>query len=71
MKRNRLLESIGFRFIANRRTGEIHRVDSLHVNCNTEAMTRAGYCTWLWHRILLMIGYNGCYRCNRKENKEE
>ncbi|MDR1347365.1 MAG: hypothetical protein LBJ63_02895 [Prevotellaceae bacterium] len=70
MKRSGFLESIGFRFIANHRTGEIHRVDSLHVNCNIEAMTRAGYCTWLWHKILLRRGYNGCYWCNREENEE-
>jgi hypothetical protein len=70
MKRSGFLEGIGFRYIVNRRTGEIHRVRDLHVNCNIEAMTRAGYCTWLWHKILLMIGYNGCYWCNRKENEE-
>jgi hypothetical protein len=71
MKRNKLLEKLGFRYIANHSTGEIHRVDSLHVNCGIGLMKNAGYCTWLYHKALSRIGYNGCYWCNRKENREE
>jgi hypothetical protein len=70
MKRSRILEATGFRYIANHRTMEIHRVDNLHTNCLVPYMKNAGYCTWLWHKVLLMTGYNGCHWCNRKENKE-
>jgi hypothetical protein len=71
MKRNRILETIGFRYIVNHRTCEIHRVDNPHVNCQISRLKDGKYCTWLWHWILLWSGYNGCYWCNRKENKEE
>jgi hypothetical protein len=71
MKRNKLLEAAGFRYVANHRTLEIHRVENLHVNCKIEKIKHGGYCTWLWHFVLLKVGgYNGCYWCNKKENRE-
>jgi hypothetical protein len=72
MKRSKLIEKLGFRYIANHATGEIHRVKNLHVNCNISKIKHGGYCTCLAHYILLKTGYyNGCYWCYRKKNKEE
>ena len=71
MKRNKILEKIGFRFIVNHNSGEVHRVKDLHVNCGIEAMTNAGYCTKFRVKKLYKRDekYNGCYWCNKEEDK--
>jgi hypothetical protein len=67
MKRNLFLEKVGFRFIANHRSREIHRVGSLSERCGIERMMHGGYCTRLFAWILrCFFGYDGCYHCNRK-----
>jgi hypothetical protein len=67
MKRNKTLELIGFRYIVNHRTSEVHSLKNQHVNCNIKTMANTGYCTKIWALILIKYcGYNGCYWCNRK-----
>lgn len=57
------MEAIGFRYIANHRSKEIHRVDHLHKNCRIETMQHAGYNTAWRMRRLLNRRYNGCRWC--------
>lgn len=70
MKRDRLLELAGFRYIANHHSREIHRVDRLTGRCRVERMTWAGYCTrWKARRLSRSGKYNGCRYCNREEDR--
>lgn len=43
MKHNILLEILGFRFVVNKRSGEIHDVKHLHKNCNFNFLKRGVY----------------------------
>ena len=72
MKRNKILEWLGFRFIVNHNSGEVHRVDNLQTNCNIEAMTNAGYCTKFRVKKLYKRNekYNGCAKCNKSEDTD-
>jgi hypothetical protein len=70
MKRDNFLEALGFVYLANHRTKEVHRVSHLHVNCRVGVMTNVGYCTWLWHWVLILLfGYNGCRWCCPERDK--
>ena len=67
MKRSKLLEAIGFRYILNHNEREIHRVAALKTNCNVSAMANAGYHTKLSQFIARKLaGYDGCQKCNAK-----
>lgn len=69
MKRNRFLEFIGFRYVANHNSMEIHRLKTEHKNCHIEAMTNAGYCTALWaDHLMFFKGYNGCRWCYKEKD---
>jgi len=72
MKRNRVLEAMGFRFIANRKTKEIHRVATMHPKrCGLLWANgrNVGYCTLLWALMLMRwFGYDGCAMCNGRWN---
>lgn len=73
MKRSKLLEWIGFRYILNHnpKSKEIHRVSDLKTNCNVDIMASAGYHTWISQLIARkMFGYDGCHKCNRKYHKK-
>lgn len=69
MKRNKLLECIGFKYIVNHSTNEIHRVKFLTENCFVYKMTSAGYATGWKIKRLLKQGYNGCRNCFKSEDK--
>lgn len=69
MKRNNLLERIGFRYILNHNSKEIHRVADLKTNCNVDLMVSAGYHTKLSQFIARkLFGYDGCQKCNKKHH---
>lgn len=42
MKRNKILEFFGYRYIYNKNTGEVHDAKNLHKNCQFHLM-RNGY----------------------------
>jgi hypothetical protein len=69
MKREPFLEWVGFRFIVNHHTKEIHRVKSFD-NCKVKLMRHAGYATWIkvWY-LIRYKGYNGCRWCYREKDK--
>lgn len=54
------------RYIANRRSKEIHRIGFAHPACSLVKMSEANaiYCTRLWAWFLIRFrGYNGCRYC--------
>lgn len=69
MKRNKLLELIGFKFIVNHSSKEIHRVQYLTMNCFIDKMKHSGYATSWKVKRLLKRNYNGCRHCYSTENK--
>lgn len=67
MKRSKLLEAIGLRYILNHGQQEIHRVGDLKKNCRIKLMTNAGYHTKFSQFIARnFFGYDGCKKCNPK-----
>lgn len=72
MNRNYTLEKLGFGFIVNHATGEIHRVKYANTGCSLRYASdnNIGYCTGLWALILIhLFNYNGCVHCFKKEDK--
>lgn len=71
MKRNKLLECIGFKFIVNHESKEIHRVNLLTQNCFVKKMKNSVYST-LWSvKRLLKKGYNGCTHCYKSKDTDK
>lgn len=71
MKRNKALERIGFRYILNHNSQEIHRVSELKKICLINEMKNAGYHMWLSQYIAKRLkGYDGCKFCNPKYHKK-
>ena len=67
MKRNKVLERIGFRYVLNHNQKEIHRVADLKNNCSITSMSNAGYHTKFSQFLLRKFaGYDGCKKCNAK-----
>ena len=67
MKRCKLLEYFGFRYIINKNTGEIHDLDNEHKNCHIGMMRKAKYITKAKLFKLLKSGKaNGCRYCLKK-----
>lgn len=64
MKRNYFLELIGFGYIVNHGTKEIHRVDRITPACGLHYLRNYGYGTRLYALMLIKwFGYNGCCHC--------
>ena len=65
MKRNKFLEAIGFRFIVNHRSGEVHRVGYLTKFCKINVLSSGAYATKWWVKRLMKRSkkYNGCAYC--------
>lgn len=63
-----LFRYIGFGYIVNHRSGEIHRTKKLTCKCNFKYMrANFGYCTKIWAWFLVRFcGYDGCNHCNKK-----
>jgi hypothetical protein len=69
MRRNDLLELIGFTYIANHGTKELHRVKGIKPNCHIYIIKHGGYCTAFWAFLLKKLyGYDGCAVCNGKHH---
>lgn len=69
MKRNGFLEMLGYVYIANHYTREIHRVVMMTSKCRLPFMRNASYCTARKARKLMKKGYNGCKYCNKDNDK--
>jgi hypothetical protein len=71
MKRNDFLESVGFGFIANHGTKELHRVKRIKPRCKIELVRSGGYCTGFRAFLLRKLcGYDGCAVCNKKHHSK-
>ena len=70
MKRKRILELIGFRFIVNHKTNEIHRVRHITKNCMIQVMTNGRYNTkWRVKKLMKRNErYNGCRYCYKEKD---
>ena len=67
MKRNKFLELIGYKFIANHNSKEIHRVTGITNQCRLLPMTNAEYCSAKTaKRLIKDSGYNGCRYCYKE-----
>jgi hypothetical protein len=65
MKPNKFLTAIGFRYVVNRETKEIHRATFCQ---HVAKMSHPRLCTGWWARRLLMMGYDGCRWCWPEKN---
>lgn len=71
MKRNYLLEILGFRFIVNRKTKEVHRVATLHPSCQIPLLRNGKYFTLSGIKKLLRGSeYNGCIHCFKEKDTD-
>jgi hypothetical protein len=71
MKRKLVFELIGFRYLVNHHTREVHRVGHLTAQCSIKWAARLGYATGMWAWWLVRYrGYNGCYFCWRRRDSD-
>lgn len=74
MKRNRVKEFFGLRYIFNTRSKQIHRVDNLQDSCHFLNMKNGYYCSKKKALKLITQGdkegnkYDGCRHCWKEMN---
>lgn len=69
--RNYFLEALGFGYIINHPTKEIHKVKNLKGNCKTYLIKDIRYGNGLYVFILIkFFEYNGCYHCFKSQNTD-
>ena len=69
MKRNKFLEAIGFHYLLNKNSNEIHDVRINHKNCHLDKMTNVKYFFFKKSVTRLMRkneNVNGCRYCLKK-----
>lgn len=54
---------LGYKYIVNHRTKEIHSVKDITSKCRIASLTRAEYITRCGMKKYLAMGYNGCSKC--------
>lgn len=69
MKRSKFLEWIGYKFIANHRTKEVHIASKMTDRCRLIFMRNAEYVSEKRVKKLYESGYNGCRFCNKENDK--
>lgn len=68
MKRNKLLEWLGFSLIANHNTKEIHDMSHISGRCRLYWMRNANYISQRKAKKLYENDYNGCRYCNKNKD---
>lgn len=69
MKRSKFKENwLGYRYIVNHRSKEIHRVSTITRQCRISMLVRSEYCRKSKMRQYLAMGYNGCSKCFEEED---
>ena len=69
MKRNKIKEFFGFKYVYNTRSKQIHFVDNLQVSCHFNEMKNGVYCSKKKAIKLITKGdvdnikYDGCVHC--------
>ena len=66
----RVMNLLGWKYIANNRTKEIHRIEKKHINCHLDLLTDFTYLTETKMNKLLSNGYNGCRWCFKEKDKD-
>ena len=60
----------GYRYIANKRTKEIHDLQYLNCNCHNELIKSKKYITTKSKNELLTTDYNGCRWCMKNDDTD-
>lgn len=64
MKRIKILEAIGFKYIINKATKEIHYAPRISNKCGIQYLRNGKYATARRvKRLITKKGYNGCVHC--------
>lgn len=64
MTRNKFKEGwLGYKYIVNHRTKEIHSVKEVTSKCRIASLTRAEYIRKGKMESYMKAGYNGCSKC--------
>lgn len=69
MKRNKLKEFFGFKYVYNLNTNQIHKVKNLKSGCKFDSIKSGIYCTYKKAIKLITKGdeygkrYDGCIHC--------
>lgn len=68
MRRNKILELFGYRYIYNKNTDEVHDVKNLHKNCQFKLMRNCYYISKKTANFILSLSIeNKCRWCMKKE----
>ena len=67
---NKIREMMGYRYMVNLRSKEIHDLKNTHANCNLELIVHKKFITQKMLHQYLHNGYNGCRWCMPEYNKE-
>jgi len=73
MKRSKIKEFFGFKYVYNTRSKQIHKLDNLQTSCHFTQMKNGVYCTKRKALKLITIGlngerYDGCIHCWKEMN---
>lgn len=66
--KNLFTKLLGFKFVINNNTSEIHKLSNLKTNCHVDLMTNKTYVKK--SEELLKNGYNGCRWCYDEANTD-
>lgn len=66
----KIKKMLGYRYIVNLHTWEIHDLKNPHVNCKIDMMSDKKMITKKQLHLYLEDGYNGCRWCLKQYNKE-
>jgi hypothetical protein len=71
MKRIKILEAVGYKYIINKATKEIHYVPKINNACGVQNMRHGRYVSKKKaYRLIKKKGYNGCIHCFRECNED-
>lgn len=71
MKRNRIKEFFGMKYVYNKTSKQIHKIDNLTPICFFESIVDGHYCYKNKALRLIISGpYDGCYYCWEEMNKK-
>lgn len=70
MLANCIVKLFNYKYVANKRSKEIHDLSNSHVNCHISMIKNKKYLTYKGMKRYLNKGYNGCRYCLKDFDKE-
>jgi hypothetical protein len=67
---DKIKKMLGYTYMVNLSSKEIHDLKNTHVNCNLELIVHKKFITKRMLKEYLQNGYNGCRWCMPEYNKE-